>query len=396
MRIQRRPLKNKTINNLSSKTFNPKLINHFVSTYLQESNFNNKLLIKRERDNNKLNYIYMALNKTVKFNNYNNNNFININTLNNKNFTKRNNNKSPFLQNIFLVKSLNIDKKNLKSPNNNIKKINMNKYFSEFYNKNIAKSFDDQNFQKIKKTKNNLYNFDNQKIYTNILRLMRIKSNMKYIKQNPYFKDLNMQPSSDKSLFFLNGKKNSKTSLSNNKKDIKNIPKIPQLNIMKKVKNYSNIINNLKNNSQFEETKDKNMNVYNSLNYNPHKQLCNGIKKDDNIIFSYNYIYNKNNNNKILINNKNSKSIQSDYVKNDNDKKYILKNNFEENYRFNYSKKLNNKRRIIFNNFLKNKIENNKNNNVNALNEDLNWSNMSFNDRLNESDSFIVLNPVYS
>ena len=405
MKIQRKPLKNKTFNNLSSQKFNPKFIEHFVSTYLRDTNIilkNNKSLTKRKKDNNKLNFIYMALNKPLKFNN--NNNFNNINTSNNNNITKRKNNKGSFLQNIFLANSLNIDKNKLKSSNTNIniKKINMNKYFSEYYNKNRAKSSDDKKYEKIKNPKYNSCNWaDKQKIYKNIYRLMRIKSNMKYIKQNPYFKDLNLQPSSDKSLFFLNGKINPKTSL--NSKNMKSIPKIPKLNIIKNIKNFSTIAYNLKNNNQFEENKNKNLYIYNShnynYNYNPHKQLSNiGIKKGEKIIFSYNYIYNKNSNDKdkIQINNKNSKLIKSGYVQNSNDKKYILKNNIGENYRLNSSKKSNNNRRIIYNNFLNNKNENNKNIDMNVLNEDLIYSNMSFSDSLNESNSFIGLNPVYS
>ena len=393
MKIERKPLKNKTVNNFSSQIYNPKLIKRFVSTYLRDKKFllkNNKSLIKRERDNNKLNFIYMALNKTLKFNNYNNQ-FSNISTLNNNIFTNRNNNKGSFLQNIFLANLLNIDKVKLKfnNTNNNITKINMNKYFSQYYNKNKTKSYDDKKSYKIKNIKFNLYNsVDNQKRYKNTFRLMRIKSNMKYIKQNPYFKDLNLQPSSDKSLFFIAGKNNARTTL-NNKKDIKSIPKIPKLNIIKNLKNFSTI----------EENKNKNLYLYNSHNYNPHKKLSNNeIKKDDKIIFSYNYIYNKNCNeykDKIQKNNKSYKSIKSNNVKNFNDKK-MLKNNIEENLRLHSCKKLNNNRRIIYNNFLKNKIENNKNSEMNVLNDDFILSNMSLSDESNESDSFIALNPVYS
>ena len=133
MKIQRNPLKNKTIINPSKLRLNSKIIKRFTNSSIKTS--------KTSLDKKNLNFIYMALNKTIKLNNLINqstNKHIRSDksTSYDKNIQKNNNNKSCVLQNMFLVNLLNKEKIKLNTNhiiNNNIKKVNMNKYFIENY-----------------------------------------------------------------------------------------------------------------------------------------------------------------------------------------------------------------------------------------------------------------------
>jgi len=396
MKIQIKSLKNKTFNTFRKIKLNPKFIKQFSSTSYRESNITNKDKSFSKIDNKKLNYIYMALNKTIKFNNYDNNSINNINSLYNNSIPKRNSNKSSFLQNIFLASILNIENINLNGndTNKSVKNINMSKYLSEYFNKNSAKSPEDFDNKNNNNSKNNLYkSFNNTKRYKNIFSLMRIKSNIKYIRQSPYFRDLNLQPSSEKSLLYFYEKKNSILASRNIKCIENNKKNIPRINLMKKIKNSSNIFYKLKNLNNFllEENKNKDLDkTNNSHNYNYNNSFKNlkknRINKKDKIIFSYNYINNK----KIIeyrgkshTNNKSSKLAKLKHIKFFNEEKNIIKKNNEKNkniiFRLNSCKKSNQK--IIYKNIFENKNDNNKNNNdMNIFNEYLNRSNMSFSD----------------
>ena len=308
MKIQRTPLKNRTIINHSKLRLNPKIIKKFSSSkkVIKRNNKIDKLL--KTLDNRKLNFIYMALNETTKSNNIENKNIKKININNdipsfpNKNIKKRNKNKSCILQNIFLAKILNMEfmdnikKNDLEtniSNNSIIKKVNMNNYFLDNYNiYNQKPDYDIKNNNKIEKYYNSI---ENKKRSKNIFSLMRIKSNMKFIKQYPYFKDLNLRPSSEKSWLFTYEKKNSKSTSNkdkyfDNNKNNKRI--IPKIHFIKNINNSNleykskNFINNFIINDYNER------NINNSHNQN---KICNNnnlyqarIKKNDKIIFGYN------------------------------------------------------------------------------------------------------------
>ena len=277
------------------------------------------------------------------------------------------------------------------------------------------------------KKKEILYSpLDNIKRNKNILSLMRIRSNMKYIKQSPFFKDLNLQPSSEKSWLFSYGK-NHPISKSHkiiyNENNVKKNRIIPKINLIKNI-NKSNLIDksNLLNKSKKynnyllkkiknqKENNNQNKNIKEHKGYNSNKSLCKtDIKKDEKIIFGYNFIDSKNykqnivnSNNRNIKNIKNHKLIKSNYKSNFNKLNYTrniynIKNN---NFRLNscrISKKIpkilikNNKRK-----YSNNCNENNKNIDIDTLNEDLILSKISFSDEPNENENFIFLNPIYS
>ena len=433
MKIQRSPFKNKTIYKTSKIKLNPKILKKFAFPSLKEINGakrdkNDKTMIKLE--NKKLNFIYMVLNKTVKFNNFVKKYFSDYNndksSLYDKSIPKKSINKSCILQNLFLANSLNMDKINIKANNNTnnniIKNINMNKYFLDNINKNGAKSYDDNKLMNSNK-KEFIYNsLDSIERNKNLFSLMRIKSNMKYIKQNPFFKDLNLQPSSEKTWLFSIGKNNPISNShkiiydENNKKSNRIIPRINLIkninrsNLINKSKNYNNYLLKEINNRKENRNNSENKNIKDFKDYNSTKTLYKtGIKNDEKIIFGYNFINNKNykqnreiSNNNIIKNIKNHKLIKSNYKKNFN--KLIntrnndnIKNN---NYRLNSCRIPNNIPKIIIKNNkrnISNNIkENNKNIDVDILNEDLILSKISFSDEPNENDNFIFLNPIYS
>ena len=206
MKIQRNPLKNKTIINPSKLRLNSKIIKRFTNSSIKTS--------KTSLDKKNLNFIYMALNKTIKLNNLINqstNKYIRSDksTSFDKNIQKNNNNKSCVLQNMFLVNLLNKEKINLNTNhiiNNNIKKVNMNKYFIENYKNSSL--YEDKKYINNNKKEKNYNSIDSTKRKQKIFFLMNTKSNMRYIKENPFFKDLNLQPSSEKSWLFAYDKPN--------------------------------------------------------------------------------------------------------------------------------------------------------------------------------------------
>ena len=205
-------MKNKTINNNPTKLkINPKLIKKFAYSSLRSADsIKNKTA--RKINNTKLSFIYMELNKTIKINNYNNkstkqiNSKNSINSLDKKYIIKRNNKKYSFLHNTFLAKSLNIERMNFETNenntiNNSIKNINLNEYFFKGKKNAPPLSKEDNKMQKF------FYSIDAPKKPNNIFSLMKTKLNIKYIRQNPYFKDLNLRPSSEKTWLFAYKKK---------------------------------------------------------------------------------------------------------------------------------------------------------------------------------------------
>ena len=424
MKIQRTPLKNRTIINHSKLRLNPKIIKKFSSSkkVIKRNNKIDKLL--KTLDNRKLNFIYMALNETTKSNNIENKNIKKININNdipsfpNKNIKKRNKNKSCILQNIFLAKILNMEfmdnmkKNDLEtniSNNSIIKKVNMNNYFLDNYNiYNQKPDYDIKNNNKIEKYYNSI---ENKKRSKNIFSLMRIKSNMKFIKQYPYFKDLNLRPSSEKSWLFTYEKKNSKSTSNkdkyfDNNKNNKRI--IPKIHFIKNINNSNleykskNFINNFIINDYNER------NINNSHNQN---KICNNnnlyqarIKKNYNIIFGYN-AHSRNYENfsdKSQTIFKKSKLAKTNYENNFIKKKTIKRNtNKSKNniFRMKSCKNQNNIYKSIINNrkiYLKNNNEKKNNMDNDILNEDLIMNNSSFSDIANEREDFTFLNSIYS
>ena len=406
MKIQRNPLKNKTINNNPTKLkINPKLIKKFAYSSLRSADsIKNKTA--RKINNTKLSFIYMELNKTIKINNYNNkstkqiNSKNSINSLDKKYIIKRNNKKYSFLHNTFLAKSLNIERMNFETNenntiNNSIKNINLNEYFFKG-KKNAPLSKEDNKMQKF------FYSIDAPKKPNNIFSLMKTKLNIKYIRQNPYFKDLNLRPSSEKTWLFAY-KKKKPFIISRNRNFLENKSFIPKINILKNV-NKKNLIHKLKNNNYFnfeENKKDSNNYILdnNTLNNNLYKTNIKNEKekKKNEMIYSYNFI-NKIDNSENKINNKKYKLIKSSYNSRVNNKQN--KNDYSDNNKNKNKKNIfrlksckNDKRKIIINKNRKNYLKNNKD--KNNFIDDLAWSNMSFSDDI-ENENFVSINPIYS
>ena len=407
MKIQRNPLKNKTINNNPTKLkINPKLIKKFAYSSLRSADsIKNKTA--RKINNTKLSFIYMELNKTIKINNYNNkstkqiNSKNSINSLDKKYIIKRNNKKYSFLHNTFLAKSLNIERMNFETNenntiNNSIKNINLNEYFFKGKKNAPPLSKEDNKMQKF------FYSIDAPKKPNNIFSLMKTKLNIKYIRQNPYFKDLNLRPSSEKTWLFAY-KKKKPFIISRNRNFLENKSFIPKINILKNV-NKKNLIHKLKNYNyfNFEENK-KDINNYildnNTLNNNLYKTNIKNEKekKKNEMIYSYNFI-NKIDNSENKINNKKYKLIKSSYNSRVNNKQN--KNDYSDNNKNKNKKNIfrlksckNDKRKIIINKNRKNYLKNNKDKN-NFIDE-LAWSNMSFSDDI-ENENFVSINPIYS
>jgi hypothetical protein len=404
MKIQRNPLKNKTINNNPTKLkINPKLIKKFAYSSLRSADsIKNKTA--RKINNTKLSFIYMELNKTIKINNYNNkstkqiNSKNSINSLDKKYIIKRNNKKYSFLHNTFLAKSLNIERMNFETNenntiNNSIKNINLNEYFFKG-KKNAPLSKEDNKMQKF------FYSIDAPKKPNNIFSLMKTKLNIKYIRQNPYFKDLNLRPSSEKTWLFAY-KKKKPFIISRNRNFLENKSFIPKINILKNV-NKKNLIHKLKNYNYFnfeENKKDSNNYILdnNTLNNNLYKTNIKNEKekKKNEMIYSYNFI-NKIDNSENKINNKKYKLIKSSYnsrVNNKQNKNDYSDNNKNKKNIFRLKSCKNDKRKIIINKNRKNYLKNNKDKN-NFIDE-LAWSNMSFSDDI-ENENFVSINPIYS
>ena len=406
MKIQRNPLKNKTINNNPTKLkINPKLIKKFAYSSLRSADsIKNKTA--RKINNTKLSFIYMELNKTIKINNYNNkstkqiNSKNSINSLDKKYIIKRNNKKYSFLHNTFLAKSLNIERMNFETNenntiNNSIKNINLNEYFFKG-KKNAPLSKEDNKMQKF------FYSIDAPKKPNNIFSLMKTKLNIKYIRQNPYFKDLNLRPSSEKTWLFAY-KKKKPFIISRNRNFLENKSFIPKINILKNV-NKKNLIHKLKNYNYFnfeENKKDSNNYILdnNTLNNNLYKTNIKNEKekKKNEMIYSYNFI-NKIDNSENKINNKKYKLIKSSYNSRVNNKQN--KNDYSDNNKNKNKKNIfrlksckNDKRKIIINKNRKNYLKNNKD--KNNFIDDLAWSNMSFSDDI-ENENFVSINPIYS
>ena len=407
MKIQRNPLKNKTINNNPTKLkINPKLIKKFAYSSLRSADsIKNKTA--RKINNTKLSFIYMELNKTIKINNYNNkstkqiNSKNSINSLDKKYIIKRNNKKYSFLHNTFLAKSLNIERMNFETNenntiNNSIKNINLNEYFFKGKKNAPPLSKEDNKMQKF------FYSIDAPKKPNNIFSLMKTKLNIKYIRQNPYFKDLNLRPSSEKTWLFAY-KKKKPFIISRNRNFLENKSFIPKINILKNV-NKKNLIHKLKNYNYFnfeENKKDSNNYILdnNTLNNNLYKTNIKNDKekKKNEMIYSYNFI-NKIDNSENKINNKKYKLIKSSYNSRVNNKQN--KNDYSDNNKNKNKKNIfrlksckNDKRKIIINKNRKNYLKNNKD--KNNFIDDLAWSNMSFSDDI-ENENFVSINPIYS
>ena len=407
MKIQRNPLKNKTINNNPTKLkINPKLIKKFAYSSLRSADsIKNKTA--RKINNTKLSFIYMELNKTIKINNYNNkstkqiNSKNSINSLDKKYIIKRNNKKYSFLHNTFLAKSLNIERMNFETNenntiNNSIKNINLNEYFFKGKKNAPPLSKEDNKMQKF------FYSIDAPKKPNNIFSLMKTKLNIKYIRQNPYFKDLNLRPSSEKTWLFAY-KKKKPFIISRNRNFLENKSFIPKINILKNV-NKKNLIHKLKNYNYFnfeENKKDSNNYILdnNTLNNNLYKTNIKNEKekKKNEMIYSYNFI-NKIDNSENKINNKKYKLIKSSYNSRVNNKQN--KNDYSDNNKNKNKKNIfrlksckNDKRKIIINKNRKNYLKNNKD--KNNFIDDLAWSNMSFSDDI-ENENFVSINPIYS
>jgi hypothetical protein len=295
------------------------------------------------------------------------------------------------------------------SNNSIIKKVNMNNYFLDNCNiYNQKPDYDIKNNNKIEKYYNSI---ENKKRSKNIFSLMRIKSNMKFIKQYPYFKDLNLRPSSEKSWLFTYEKKNSKSTsnkdkYSDNNKNNKRI--IPKIHFIKNINNSNleykskNFINNFILNDYNER------NINNSHNQN---KICNNnnlyqvrIKKNDKIIFGYN-AHSRNYENFIDKSQtifKKSKLAKTNYENNFIKKKTIKRNtNKSKNniFRMKSCKNQNNIYKSIINNreiYLKNNNENKNNMDNDILNEDLIMNNSSFSDIANGREDFTFLNSIYS
>lgn len=424
MKIQRSPLKNKTINNHSKLRLNPKIFRKYSSKkFAKRTNEIGKSMITF--DNTKLNFIYMALNKTIKLNNIEckdskNNNINNIPIFHTKNIRKRNKNKSCILQNVFLAKTLNMEytdnseKNDLEtniSNNSIIKKVNMSKYFINNYNKNGQKSDYDYKYNN---KKQKCYNsIGNTKTRNKIFPFMKIKSNIKFIKQYPFFKDLNLRPSSEKSWLFTYEKKNTKDILNKDKYSNNNNKRIiPKFHFIKntnssnleyKSKNFNNFILDNNNINNINNVHNLNNNNYNNINSN-NNLYQERIKKNDNIIFGYNYIHNRNYNNfrekSSQTSIKRPKIKRANYANNFIKKKNIKRNsNKDKNnvFRMKSSKTQNN----IYKNIINNRIIYLKHNNENKKNMDNDYENLiminnSFSDNENEKEDFTFLNPIYS
>ena len=407
MKIQRNPLKNKTIINPSKLRLNSKIIKRFTNSSIKTS--------KTILDNKNLNFIYMALNKTIKLNNLINqstNKHIRSDksTSYDKNIQKNNNNKSCVLQNMFLVNLLNKEKIKLNTNhiiNNNIKKVNMNKYFIENYKNSSL--YEDKKYINNNKKEKNYNSIDSTKRKQKIFFLMNTKSNMRYIKENPFFKDLNLQPSSEKSWLFAYDKPN-RIKNKNSKIFENNISKrlIPKINIKKNI-NKSNLLIKSKNYNKFllkdfkirkgnrTHTKKINCNISNKSIYKTN------ITKNDKIIFGYKCMKNKNYKNQTINNIKNNKLSKLNYENYYNKRKINNENNNQKNIlRLNSCKYPKNIPRIIFNNELLNSLnynenkEDNKDIETNNINEDEIMTNALFSDDINENDDCYFINPIYS
>ena len=322
MKIQRSPLKNKTINT-SKITINPKLKTRFRNSSLKPS--------KTKQDNKNLNFIYMALNKTIKINSVVNKSINNYNNKETKTIYDKiilkgtNNNKSCILQNLYLANLLNMEKMNLNTNNNIksiIKNVNINKCFLENC-KNSGLNEDKKYINNNNKEKF-CNSIDSAKRKKKIFSIMRIKSNMKYIKENPFFNDLNLQPSSEKSWLFSCEKKNQINN--RNIKNYENINKkkriIPKINIKKNINN-SNLIFKSKNFNSFllkdilKIGNNQNKKIIN--NYSNKSLYKTHTIKNDNIIFGYKYksskSYKEQSKNIIKNNNKTKISYETGYNK---------------------------------------------------------------------------------
>lgn len=408
MKIQRSPLKNKTINT-SKIRINPKLKTRFRNSSLKTS--------KTKQDNKNLNFIYMALNQTIKINSFVNRSINNYNNKETKTIYDKiilkgtNNNKSCILQNLYLANLLNMGKKNLNSNNSInsiIKNVNINKCFLENC-KNSASNDDKKYINNNNKEKEKFYSsIDSAKRKKKIFSLMRIKSNMRYIKDNPFFNDLNLQPSSEKSWFFSCEKKNPINNRNN--KNYENINKkkriIPKINIKKNLNN-SNLIFKSKNFNSFllkdilKRGNDDNKKIIN--NYSNKSLYKTHIIKNDNIILGYKYkntkSYKEPSINIIKNNNKTKISYETGYNKRKIKSKNCYKNNIFKLNSFRISK--NNPIILIDNNGLNSlksneKKESDNDIDTNILNEDLIMSNISFSDDSKGNENRNILNPIYS
>ena len=342
----------------------------------------------------------MALNKTIKLNNLINqstNKHIRSDksTSYDKNIQKNNNNKSCVLQNMFLVNLLNKEKIKINTNhiiNNNIKKVNMNKYFIENYKNSSL--YEDKKYINNNKKEKNYNSIDSTKRKQKIFFLMNTKSNMRYIKENPFFKDLNLQPSSEKSWLFAYDKPN-RIKNKNSKIFENNISKrlIPKINIKKNInKKYFKI---RKGNRT--HTKKINCNISNKSIYKTN------ITKNDKIIFGYKCMKNKDYKNQTINNIKNNKLSKLNYENYYNKRKINNENNNQKNnLRLNSCKYPKNIPRIIFNNELLNSLnyneneEDNKDIETNNINEDEIMTNALFSDDINENDDCYFINPIYS
>ena len=359
----------------------------------------------------------MALNKTIKINSVVNKSINNYNNKETKTIYDKiilkgtNNNKSCILQNLYLANLLNMEKMNLNTNNNNInsiiKNVNINKCFLENC-KNSGLNEDKKYINNNNKEK--FYNsIDSAKRKKKIFSLMRIKSNMKYIKENPFFNDLNLQPSSEKSWLFSCEKKNQINN--RNIKNYENINKkkriIPKINIKKNINN-SNLIYKSNNFNTFllKDIKKRGSNSQNKKiisNYSNKSSHKTDIKKNDNIILGYKHknskSYKEQSKNIIKNNNKTKISYEIGYNKRILKSKNCYKNNI---FKLNYFKASKSNPIILIDNnglnSLKNKDKKESDNAIdtNNLNEDLIMSNISFSDesKVNESDN--ILNPIYS
>lgn len=416
MKIHSTSFKNKTIYNPSKLKLNSKLLKKVTSSSLKSSDNIKKDNELIKVDKKKLNNIYLTLNKNIKMNiKKKKNNINNVSSLYNEKMSIGDKSRYVFLHNVLLANVINMENFNLKTidVNNQMNNINMNKYF-EKYNKNSAKSYDEGS--RNQKNKNNkLYNsIDNDKRYESIFATLRVKGNIKYIKQYPYFNDLNLQPSSEKSWLFAYEKKKP-TILSRNLKyggKNDNRKYIPKFNFINKANN-SNLTNKMQSYNTFfiEEYKNKKLNIRDSnSNYNNYR------KKNEKIIFNYNFI-NKGNNhnkeykskNKSQINNKGSRLIISNYGNHCNKSSNIKKNNIVHDvkkvFRLKSCKNYSTNRKYIINNYDKNISnfnnenykENNKDSDMSTINVDIISNNISsFDNLLNEDEDFISINPIFS
>ena len=419
MKIRCTSFKNKTIYNPSKLKLNSKLLKKVTSSSLKSSDNIKKDNVLIKVDKKKLNNIYLTLNKNIKMNiKKKKNNINNISSLHNEKILTGDKSRYVFLHNVLLANAINMENINLETIDvkNQINNINMNKCF-EKYNKNSAKSYDKGNRNQ-KNKKNKLYkSIDNDKIYKSIFATLRVKGNIKYIKQYPYFNDLNLQPSSEKSWLFAYEKKRpiilSRNLKYGGKND--NTKYIPKFNFINKANN-SNLTNKKQSYNTFfiEEYQNKKLNIRDSIsNYNNNSLNNNYRKKNEKLIFNYNFINKGNNNNKenesinkSQINNKRTRLIISNYHCNKNNiKKNNIVHDVKKVFRLNSCKNYSTNRKYIINNYDKNISnfnnekynENNKDSDMTTINVDIISNNISSLDNLlNEEEDFISINPIFS